>query len=790
MRVLDKKLFRTYREHWAQVLAIVAVVVCGTACFIALNSAMKNLRLTRDSYFEQYRLADFEIMLERAPRTSVFKIENIPGVREAQARIVQDVKAEMAGVDEARILRLISMPDTERPVINDIHMVRGRYFADSSQEEVILSERFAEANELTIGDRVTITLNNKKHSLRVVGHALTPEYVWMIRNAQELIPSPERFGILWVSQTYAETMLDMDGACNNIVGAVENREQLNAILDKAEDILDPYGVFATVKQDEQASYQFLEDEITGLTISARTVPPLFMGISALILLIILNRMVRNERTQIGLLKAYGHSNGSIAAHYFKYSVLLCIVGAAGGIALGQWLARGMMGIYADFYQFPILRSRFYPEVVSWTILISVLAGLLGAMLAALRAVQIAPAESMRPVAPRSGKRIWIERITAVWRRLGFTWKMVFRNTARNRLRAAFNVAGIMLSMAIVLVGHFLWDSFTYMFEFQYELTQREDITVSFETERDKAALNEVSRFDNVRRAEPLLRYPFELRSAWREKDVVIFGLQRDSHLYKVLDDDERVVDIGDRGLVLPERLANRLAVGLGDQVTLKPLMGRITDEKNVTVSQIVPQFFGVSAYMNIDALSRVLDEPLVMNAALLDIAPGKTEDVNRWLKDVPAVSAVEVKADVIANIDGTMKQSMWIMNVMIIGFAGVIAFAIIYNVTMVSLTERQRELASLRVLGFSRGEVSRVMYLENTVLSLMGVALGVPLGNVLTRWIAMFYDTDLYRMPFKPDPTTYLMGFALIAVFVLVANAAVGRRIHRIDLVEALKAPE
>lgn len=788
--VLDKKLIRTYRKQWGQFLAVVMVVVVGTACYITFAAAMRNLILTRDSYYAQYRFADFEIMLERAPVTAVFKIEDIPGVRNARARIVEDAKAEIEGVSGSRILRLISMPDTQQPVLNDIALLSGRYFDGAATNEVVISDRFAAENNLEIGDNVKITLNNKKHSLRIVGRALSPEYLWMIRNVEDMLPAPERFGILWVPESYAESVLDMHAACNNIVGAVDSEDGLNEILDRAEKILEPYGVFAKVKRENQISYKFLSEEIRGLQATVRIIPPIFLGISSLILLIVLNRMVRNERTQIGLLKAYGYSNLSVASHYLKFGLILCVAGCLGAFVVGQWLADRMMAMYGEYYQFPMLRSRIYPVILVKAMGISIAAGVVGAIYAARSAVKIHPAESMRPSAPRSGKRVWLERFTAIWRRLSFTWKMVVRNAARNPIRSGFNLGGAAVSTLILVLGYTVYDSFMYMIDFQYEKVQREDMRIGFVSSRSKAALYEVSRFDHVRMAEPLLQYPFEVRSAWRTKDVVVFGLPRNARLQLILDDQERPVDIGDQGIVLPTFLAGDLGVEAGDTLILKPLMGRVTDEKTVRVSQVVPQYMGMYAYMNIDALSRILDEPMAMNAAYLKVERGMDDVVNENLKDVPGVSTIELKSESIENMNETLAQSMWIMNVMIIGFSGVIAFAIIYNVTLVSLAERERELASLRVLGFSNKQVGNVMYFENFLLAGLGIVLGIPSGLLAGKAMVRAFQTEIYRMPHYVETRTLAVCAAGIAVFVILANLAVRRKIYAIDLVESLKAPE
>lgn len=829
INVLTKKMLRTMLKGRGQVLAVAAVVLCGTACYIALASCHLNLLLTRDTYYAENRFADFEIMLERAPATALFKVQEIPGVRQVRGRIVEEVKLDLAleerlappeqtptvpplpmsrtqrerreqvllqaqlkadSVESARTGRIVSMPDRPRSVINNIVVTQGRYFEPGVKNEVILSERFAEANHLNIGDNIEATIDGRKHTLRIVGLGLSPEYVYVIRSLAELVPSPERFGILWVPRDFAEDALNMQAAVNNIVGTVENPEELDRILESAEDILEPYGVYQKTKRENQISNRFISDEIEGLGVTAKVLPAIFLGVAALVIFILLNRMVRNERTQIGLMKAYGYSNTAVAAHYVQYAFFLSLLGCVGGFLVGQWLANAMIRMYVEFYTFPILRSRIYPDVLAKSLGIAMFFSLLGAALAAYRAARIHPAESMRPETPKIGRKTFVERYHALWMRLSFTWKMIVRNVSRNGFRSALNAFGVMISTALLIVGFYSIDAMNYILDFQYKQTQRQDATVSFFTERGKDALYEAQRFEHVLEAEPLLQYPFEMRSGWRSKDVVVIGLPRNANLQKLLDTDAREVDVGEDGLVLSTALAGELNVRVGDEVELKPLMGKITDEKRVPVSKIVEQFFGMSGYMNIEALSRVLDESFALNAVLLRTERGKAGQLDEELKEVPLVGAVDLREESLRNLQNTLAQSMLIMSVTSVLFAGVIAFAIIYNVTTVSLAERERELASLRVLGFTQKEVGRILFDENFVTGGLGLLLGVPCGLLMVAGMTEAYTTDLFRFPFHLEPRTFVISILLTIGFIFIANLAVRIKIYRLDLVETLKARE
>lgn len=790
LNVLNRKLLRTLYRTRGQAIAVAMVVMCGTASFISVLSALRNLQLTRDTYYSQYRFADFEIHLERAPSTAVFKVEELPGVRQARGRIVQDVTVDLPDEDEPRFGRVISMPDHPEAVINDIALMSGRYFEPGGSNEVILSDRFANENQLEIGDRINVKIDTKEYPLRIVGLALSPEYIYVIRNLQELLPNPRKFGIMWVSESFAENALDMTAARNNIVGTVDNLDDLDIILDDAEQLLEPYGVFASVRKDEQISNKFVSDEIRNLIITARIVPTTFLGIASLIILILLNRMVRKERTEIGLLKAYGYSNLAVAWYYLKFALLLAVAGCLGGFIMGQYFANQMIQIYVDVYQFPLLKARIYPDILSRSMGIALVFAILGALMAATHAARIHPAESMRPESPRAGHKTMVENIRFIWRRLSFSWKMIARNISRNKFRAALNIFGVMVSCGLLIMGYFTMDALDFMLNYQFSVTQREDVKVSFFQELGKSALYDVARMDYVERAEPLLQYPFTIRSDWREKDIPIVGLPRNAQLQVLTDDKHRPVDIGDQGLILSERVAEQLGVRPGDTVELKPLMGRITDTTMMVVSKVVTQYLGVSAYMNIEALSRILDEPFATNAVLVRTETGKEEELTLDLKDVPAVAAADIKMESYENLVNTLAKNMAVINTMLIFFSGVISFAIIYNVTTVALAERQRELASLRVLGFTRNEVGRIMYNENFMLGFFGILLGVPFGIGLSLILVQFYDNDLYRFPFHIDRETFVVAIVATLVFIGLANLAVRRKIHTLDLVEVLKARE
>ena len=790
MRVLNKKLLRDIYRARGQSAAVTAVILVGIASYITMASAYRNLLLTRDAYYEEQRFADFFISLERAPITEIYRLRQIPGVRDVDCRIVEDVDVDVPGNGVPKSGRIISMPDRRRPVLNDIVLLSGRYFDIGTANDVILSDGFAKANNLSPGDTIYANINNRRQPLRVIGTALSPEYVYLIRNPAELVPSPERFGILWLPQSFAELAFDMQGACNDVVGAVDDFSRIERILDQAEVMLDRYGVFLTISRDDQISNRFLSDEIAGLAVSARIMPAIFLGVAAVVLLVLLNRMVRQERTQIGLLKAYGYSNWAVSGHYLRFALLLGLAGCFLGFILGQFLAGLMVRVYIEFYNFPILRSRVYTDVVVQSMALSVFFAAMGAFTAVRHALHIRPAEAMRPESPKTAHRTLLERAEAVWRRLPFTGKMIVRNVGRYKWRAGLTVLGVAIAAGMLFIGWFFMDSMDFMMDFEFNRVRKEDVRVVLQREMGKNAWREFSRMPYVRRAEPLLQYPFKLVNGWRSRDVSVTGLLPEARLMALEDTGGRPIRVPERGVVLGDHLAGQLHVQAGDPISLRPLLGRITRETTVSVAQVVKEYFGVGAYMDINTLSRLLDEPFAMNAVLIKTDPGASRRINEVLREIAAVAGVEVKEDAVENIRRTLATSMRISNVVTVLFAGIIAFAIIYNSTMVSLAERQRELASMRVLGFSAGEVGSILYLENLILSAAGLVLGIPAGIGGSRAIITAYETDLYRLPFKIGPRTYLYTILFTILFVVLANLTARRKVIKLNMVEVLKERE
>jgi len=789
VKTLDRKLFRDLRRVRGQAIAIGLIILCGVASWVTVLIAYRGLTGTRDAYYREYRLADLFATVKKAPTAVADRLEKVPGVRSVRSRIVFEVTIDLPAVPEPCFGRVLSLPDRRRRVINDIHLAKGRWFEGDGNRETIVGDRFAKVHRLGIGDRIQVIMNNRKEALTIVGTALSPEYVYMIRGAGEILPDPAHFTVLWLSRSFAESAFDFKDAANEFVAMLDPRVPERQVIEDVDRVLDRYGGWGAYGRKDQISNRYLSDEIEGLKGTATMVPTVFLGVAAFVLHMLLGRLVRTQRTQIAVFRAFGYSTRTIAWHYVKLSLLISSAGAVIGTAVGAAMSRSLLEEYGRFYQFPMLRFRLEPMVIVSGVGVSMFFAVLGAQQAARRAARLKPADGMRPEAPGIFRRTPIERWAFLWRRIGFVWRMVVRSVARAKLRAAFTVGGVALSTSIILLALFSGDSMDEMIAFDSEKVNLQDIRVTFSSDRGTAALYEIRSLPGVRAAEPELIVPVKLVNGRREKTSAILGMPAEGRLRRVLDADANELAKPTHGLLLTRKLAEILGVAAGDELEVRVLEGKKAVLR-LPVEGTVDEYLGAAAYADLGVLSRWIGEEEAMNSVRILADASREEELTRTLKGLPAVQSVTVKKQSVEVFRETLAASMGIMTGVLSLFSGVIAFGVIYNASRIALAEKERTLASLRVLGFTRREVAAVLSNENFLLTAVAIPLGLGLGALFCLALAHFYNTDLYRFPVVFRIETLAITAALIVTFTIVANLAVRRRLNRLNLVEALKSRE
>jgi len=786
-RALDRKLLRDLWAMKGQALAIAMVIGAGVTMFVAYLSTFESMQRTRAAYYDDARFADVFASVTRAPRHVASRVGAIPGVAVVDTRVVVEVTLDVPGMAEPAVGRLISVPPRGAPPLNNLRLRRGRWIDPAGHDEVIASEMFCETHGLRPGDYVSAIVNGRYRRLTIVGVALSPEYVYAIRPA-EMIPDSRRFGIFWIGEDALASAFDMEGAFNDLGLALDSAASTAEVIAEVDRLLDRYGGRGAIPQALQPSAWTLENELAQLQIFGFLVPAIFFGISIFILHVALTRALALQRGQIAAMKALGYSNRTLAWHYIKWALVIAATGAAAGVAVGAWLGGQLIGLYNQFFRFPALDYHLSAGVAAGSVAASLAAAAFGAQGAVRRAVRVPPAEAMRPEAPSRHRQSVLERAAASLRP-ALTTRMVLRNLERQPGRAAMSVLGISFAVASLLVGLSFIDVVAALVEEQFTRVMRQDATLTLVQPRGRSVLYDVRHLPGVLDAEPMRVVPIRLRAGPRARTIVLTGLDASPRLNRVVDIRGRALDVLPGGLVISRALGKVLHVRAGDEVQVEVLDGRRRSRPAV-VSLLIEDALGLNAYVRAEDLRELLGDGDTVSAVAVTV---DRADLNRFhaaVKTVPAIGGVALRSATLQNFRDTMAANMELQIAVNVMFAAVIAFGVIYNAARVSLSERSRELASLRVLGFTRREISAILLGELALLTAAALPVGLGIGYLLGLLIVSAFNTELYRMSFIVLPST--VGWTWLMVIVAAAASAliVRRRLDRLDLVAVLKAQE
>lgn len=792
MSALDRKLLRDLKGALGMLLGITSIIAVGVTCYVGLASAYANLAEAKRHYYAQCRMADFTIEVKKVPVAELAPLAQLPGVAEVRPRIQFYAAVDLPGVEEPLNGLVLSLPDQPRPILNDVLLRQGSYFSDRRQNEVLVSETFARQHRLEPGQWVHLVLNNRRQELLVVGTALSSEFVYML-GPGTITPDAEHFGVFYVKQSFAEDAFDFGGAANQVVGRLDPSHPggVREVLRRAEQVLAPYGVFSTTPLEDQFSNRFLTNELSGLRVFAVIAPAMFLGAAALVLNVLLSRLARQQRIVIGTLKAVGYSDRELFWHLQKFALSVGVAGGLLGCALGWWMAGGMTGIYRLFFQFPRLENHFLPWIHLAGLAISIACAVLGSLRGCRAVLRLRPAEAMRPAAPRQGKAVLLERVRWFWGSLSSGWRMVLRNVLRNRLRTAAGVFAAAMGASVVINARMMADAVDYFVDFQLRRVMRSDMDLTFQDERGEGALLEAARMPGVDRAEPFLSVACTFRHGPYVKKGSITGLVPGAQLTVPRDQAERPIRVPAAGLAMSRTLAEILHLKRGDWVTIEPIKG-LRRPVQARILEIAEGYFGISVYADLHYLSRLVNEDFALSGVqlALDRDAGRRTALYRQLKQMPTLQAVAARGDIIAGLEETvLKHQRQVIHIMIL-FAGVVFFGSILNASLVSLAERQRELATLRVLGYGPWHIGSLLLREGLIVTLAGTVLGMPLGYYLTVAIAWAYNTELFRLPIVAGGSTWMEALALALAFGLLAHVFVQWAVHRMAWLDALKAQE
>lgn len=781
MKKLDTRLIRSIKKSKGQFISITVVIILALTIYASLSMVADNLNNSIIRYYEITNFGDLFIEVSRIPKGAIDKLTSIEGVAMAQGRVSADVPLRVEDPTEKVNVRVVSLPK-EDIRINDLYVLDGENMRDNPKTTAVI-QQFFHGRGMKIGERIVPYIGGTEYPLEVVGAVGSPEYIYLMENEQSLLPAPEKFGIIYVTEDFAQSSLGYQGSYNEIMISLEDKylNRIDSISDEIEDQLSQYGVRRITKRDNQLSHSIMMQEVESLELMSSTITFTFLLVAALIINIMLSRIVKRDRISIGVMKGLGYTNMDILIHYTKYSITIGLVGSILGIIFSIPLSMLMTNMFIVYMNIPSFEMKVYYIYFVYGIILTTIFCILSGLIGARRVLKILPAESMRPEAPKSGKRIWLERFKFIWNRISFSWKLVIRNISRTKKRAMFLVLGIALTYGITIIPLFMntiWDSLFYI---QYEEFQTMDYNIDFSKPMNKNVLREIYQMVDVDHIEPKAEIPLELSRGWKKKSVSVIAVDKDTIMYNFKDSSGKDIKLTDNGIYLSEILAKVLDVKVGDEISIKNFMPD-KEDKTARVNGIVQQYLGSNAYVDMEMMHKILDEKDVITGVLIN----SEDEVVAKLKDVKNIRQIQSTQDMKDSLLEYMDMIIASMGVMLL-FGGVLGFAIVYNITAVSINERIMEFSSLRVMGFNKKQIYRMITRENGIMAILGIILGIPLGYGICNALVSAVSTEIYSIPAILTPGTYVIsGFATL-IYVGIAQLATIRKIHNLNLLDALK---
>jgi len=787
MSPLDRKLLRDLWRIKGQAIAIGAVIGVGVLMLVMMTGLVTSLDETRKTYYERYRLADIFAPVTRAPDRLIADLAAIPGVSAAEGRVTGSALINLPGRDLPLQARAISLPDFDEPRLNDVYLSAGRRLDSDRANEILLLQGFAKAHGLEPGDTLSATMHGARRTFRIVGLARSPEFLYTTPPG-ELAPDDSRFGVIWMSRTALSAAYDMEGAFNQALISLGRNAEQAAVLDAVDRLLDSNGGLGAYGLEDHESNRFISEEIDGLRAMSTGVPPIFLAVAAFLLYIVVSRLVHSEREQIGLMKAFGYTNTEVGAHYFKLILAIAMGGALAGCLGGIAAGRALIGVYLEYFKFPFLIFQLDPESFVIGFGVSVLAASAGGLIVLRGVFALTPATAMRPPAPQDYSRSG--RIGRSFNKLlDQPSRMVLRRLTRQPGRMAGAIIGIAAGMALSVGMISILSGFDRTIDLTFSVVDRSDVTVTFtEAMSDKAVL-ELQRMPGIIEVEPVRIVPAVLSNGRKTYRGAINGLVTEARLNRAVDKDLATIYMRQEGVILASALADILDITPGETLTVDVREGR-QPVLNIPVIGIAETLLGSPAFMELEALNLALREPNRVSGAYLRVDAAHRESIYRQLKDMPTVAGVSLKADARVAFQKMMDTGAGAMRYVMAAIAAIITFGVVYNSARIAYAERARDLASLRVIGFTKGETAFVLLGELAAVTLLAIPLGAILGYFLSFGIAAGFSTDLYQIPAVFTPESYGMAVLAVVMAAVASGWLVKRDIDRADMIIALKTGE
>ena len=787
MRALDRKLFRDLWQLKGQVFAISCVLAAGIATYVMAASTLESMQRTQKLFYAEFRFPHLFSGLKRAPESIVSRVAAIPGVVAVEARVVAPANVALESFDQPVSGQIVSLPSRGEGQFNQLRLRSGRLPEAGRDNEIAVSDGFAAAHKLVPDFHMQVTINGRRKRVTVVGVVSTPEFIYQLAPGS-IVPDFKTYCVMWMNRDALEGAYNMTGAFNEIAASLEPGARVEDATDALDNILRSYGGLGAYGRKDQVSHRYLSEEFKQLTVMSTIFPVIFLSVAAFLLNVVIGRLLATQRGQIAILKAFGYTTFDMAVHFLKLTLVIVVIGYGMGMALGAWLGSGLSNLYMDVYKFPYLYYAIRTEVWLVSALVAMVAGFSGTLFAVHKAAAESPAVAMQPAAPAS-YRLSLLELVGLGRWLSQPTRMIFRNIERRPVKSLLSICGVALSTSILILGGFWGDAVDYMVFAQLRRAQIEDLSVTFAGPVSERALYSLASLPGVSHVEPVRIVPARLRFEQRTYRAAIQGIEADASLRRLLDTQLREVPVPAEGILLTDHLAKMLGIRTGDMLTVELLDGSRAI-RQVPMTGVVAEFIGVTSYMRRDSLNRLMREGSSITGVYLAADPRFVDEIYTRLKAMPAVAGTSSRARALTSFYETLAAQMLTFALFNTLLAATIAIGVVYNTVRIALSERSRELASLRVLGYTRGEVTYILLGELAVLIFAAIPLGLFAGRGLVGVMAGTAQTELFRVPVVVEPSTYGYAALTIVIATLLSAATVARKIGKLDLVEVLKARE
>jgi putative ABC transport system permease protein len=808
---LQRKLLRDIKTAKAQFGAVAIIIVLGVTIFIGTYAAYQNLDTSYEHVYKQLKMADYWISVDYIDERAARQMDEIPGTV-AQGRIVGEVFLELDRETSERVEgRVISLPSNGHPLINDIAINSGRYFTSNSGREVLLEEHLADYYEFKPGDWITIKREDKTARFQIVGIVMSPEYIWVTKSAQEPMPTPRTFGVLFMPQREAETLFDMKGQFTEINLTVEpnsdrsevlgevigvlRRHHIERVTSKNEpvaistrktDITQGVRTAYIVEREDQPSHQLLKQDLESFRQLAVLFPLLFISMAALTIYVLLNRLVGAQRVQIGLMRGLGYGKAAILLHYLGFALIVGIVGSLIGVGLGHLLANSMTVAYAAELKIPTVVVEPHWDAITIGMVIGIAVPLVAGLLPAWATAKMRPAESMRPPNPASGNRTIVETLLPFLNRLPYALKLPLRNIFRNPRRSFFMAVGVASATALILLTMSFVDGMESILSNQFERVHRYDARVIFQGMGGTVTASRISRMEGVDQAEAILEAPYRVRFGERVLDIGIMGLPSQSSMYKIFTPEDDPTDVVEDGILLPLSSKEKLGVNVGDSIQMEPLVGTVGETEKQVIG-FVQEALGGRAYMPLKDVQEMLDAPETATGVLVRFNGEPSARTLERLYNLPQTASIEFVSETRQFFDEAMGF-FWVFVGVMFAMGAALGLAIVFNGVMVNVLERRREIAIMRAVGTGNVRLALLVTIENLAIGFLGIIIGIVFGYYLAVyfWMAAS-ETDIFSMNLVIYPRSYIVAALFALIILLVSEMPAIRQVFRLSLSTATK---